>query len=264
MNPRRRRFGAWALACAGLLRPAFAAKAPPTDALEPMVRLDSLYIPALSLTSAAQSDAKAGPRATVALGRLRQAWPRLLADLTTRPPAPGAASAWKRALSRAERQIALAEAAAAKSDWAHAHEALEPVREALMQVRHAVGFEYYVDRLTAYHEPMEVLALAGTRLKPGAIDAAARSALEQAFAQARVRWLEAERHPADGRRYRLSPAREAQLSQGRAGVDAALSKLSDALRGADDAALLAALKTVKPPFARAFTAFGLAEGEPPF
>jgi hypothetical protein len=37
--------------------------------------------------------------------------------------------------------------------------------------------------------------------------------------------------------------------------------LSDALRGNDDAAMLKAAAAIKPPFARAFTVFGGAEGE---
>jgi hypothetical protein len=39
-------------------------------------------------------------------------------------------------------------------------------------------------------------------------------------------------------------------------VTAALARLSDALRGTDNAALLKAAVAIKPPFAHTFTAFG--------
>lgn len=264
MTLTRRTLAGWALA--GAL-PARLAAAPSrrgtgtAEAVDTMVRLDALYIPALSLTSAAMSDPRAAPRAVAAQARLRQAWPALRDELAARPPVAGQAAAWRRALQRAGAQITQADAAVARGDWSRAHEALEPVREALMQVRRTAGFEYHVDRLTAFHAPMEDLVLAGSKLQPGAVDAATRSRLERSFAEARARWLEVERHPADATVHRLSAARAAQLRQGLAGVDAALARLSDALRGSDNTALLAALRGVKPPFARSFTAFGLADGE---
>jgi hypothetical protein len=39
--------------------------------------------------------------------------------------------------------------------WKQAHEALEPVRVELMKVRQHQGLDYFVDWLTAFHEPIE-------------------------------------------------------------------------------------------------------------
>ncbi|MBL8332907.1 MAG: hypothetical protein JNM08_07390 [Rubrivivax sp.] len=256
MTPITRRAAMAALAPA--LLPGFARAADPLPA---MVRLDALYIPALSLTSAAQTDAKAAPRAVQALERLRQAWPALRAALAATPPTAAAGADWNRALAAVARQIAQAEAAVAKAAWHDAHEALEPVRIELMKVRRSAGYDYFVDRLTAFHEPMEVLALAGSQLQPQGLDAPKRGELERAFAEASARWREVETHLPDPRRHGLSAAREAQFRQGVAAETQALARLSDALRGTDAAALLAAARAIKPPFARAFTAFGLAEGE---
>ena len=149
----------------------------------------------------------------------------------------------------------------ARLDWQRAHDALEPVRIDLMQVRQTAGFDYFIDRLTAYHEPMEVLAGAGATFKPDAMDARRRAELEQTYVQAAARWRDIEQHLAEVPAHRLSTARDAQLRQGLAAAATALSRLSDALRGTDAAALLAAARAIKPPFARAFTAFGLADGE---
>lgn len=229
------------------------------DPLPATVRFDALYIPALSATSAAHTDARAVPRARAASARLHQAWPALRRALAAAPPGP--AGAWARALQQVEVQLATAERSVARADWAQAHEDLEPVRITLLKARQAAGFDYFVDRLTAFHEPMEVLASAGATLAPGRIDARHRAELEKTFAEAAARWRAIEQHLPDARVYRLSPAREAQFRQNLAAEAAALSRLSDALRGGDDARLLAAAKAIKPPFARAFTAFGLAEGE---
>lgn len=250
---------AW-LAAAPVASVAASAATPPA-ARDAMVRLDALYIPALSLTSAAQADAKAGARAQAAVARLQQAWPALRAALQAAPPSPQAAMPWQQALQQAGQQLARAGHSTAAGQWKQAHEDLEPVRERLMQVRVAAGFDYFVDRLTAYHEPMEALALAGLNTTPAALTAERRAELEHHFAEAAARWRAVEQATVDAAAYRLSAARASQLRQALADEAQALSRLSAALRGADNAALLAAARAIKPPFARAFTAFGLAEGE---
>lgn len=232
-----------------------AATAAGPDALAPMVRFDALYIPLLSLTSAAQADAAAAPRARAAAARLQQAWPALQQALAAQPPAPAQRTAWQQMLQQAGRHMADADKAIARNDWARAHEALEPVRIGLMKVRQAAGFDYFVDRLTAFHEPMEELVLAAGK---GSL-----AGMEPVFAHAAALWRAVESHPVDAATYRLSTQRQSQLRAGLAAEAQALSRLSDALRGGDTAAALAAAKAIKPPFARAFTAFGLAEGETP-
>lgn len=220
--------------------------------LDSMVAFDGVYIPALALTTAAQQDAAMAARARAAMQRLDARWPelrgRLQQDLGGAPARP--------VLLAVERHIAAARQAVAEQAFPAAHEALEEVRLALMQARRQRGLDYFVDRLTAYHEPMEVLALAGARLQPSELTPAKRAELEQAFVQARVLWHAIEAHLPQPAVYQLSPARAAQLAQAVADESAALARLSDALRAADDAALLKAAMAVKPPFARAFTAFG--------
>lgn len=230
-------------------------------ALEPMVEFDALYIPLLSLTSAAQSNPAAVPKTVAAATRLRERWPALKAALAANPPSAATRAEWRQALSAVERQLAKSDAAVARVDWETAHHALEAVRIDLMKVREAAGFDYFVDRLTAYHEPMEVLALAGASGKAEALDAAQRAQLERAFAESSARWRAVEQNLPDPRAYRLTPAREAQMRKGIVDEAAAMSRLSDALHSSDNAALLKAAGAIKPPFARVFTAFGAAEGE---
>jgi hypothetical protein len=234
--------------------------ASPAD-LTAMVRFDALYIPLLSMSSAAQTDTRAAPKAVATAARLRAAWPDLQRALAAHPPATARPRAWAEALRHVGRQLASGDQAVASANWKQAHEALEDVRIVLMQARQAAGMDYFVDRLTAYHEPMEVLALAGATWAPTALDSRRRAELDHAYGEARALWRAIELHPVDPQQHGLSAARAAQLRQGLLDETAALSRLSDALRGTDNAALLAAAKAIKPPFARVFTAFGLADGE---
>lgn len=223
--------------------------------LDDMVALDAVYIPALATTSAAAQDSAAVPRAHAAIARLQAQWPglrqRLLATWGPKTP-----DGWTAALAATGRHIDAAANAASQGDWPRAHEALEPVRIVLMQVRDRQGMDYFVDRLTAFHEPMERLAQAGSTWTPAALDPPRRDELERAFAQARALWHGIEGRPAGAAQYGLSPARSAQLRQAIDDESAALARLSEALRGADPARILAAAAGTKPPFARAFTAFG--------
>jgi hypothetical protein len=266
MKPQRRAVMARSAGLAlAALAGAFAARspqaAPAGDALAPMVVLDAVYIPALASTTAAGSGAAAARKALAATVALRERWPRLRAALEAQPPSAAVRSAWSRCLDTVGHRILEASRLAEQATWPAAHEALEHIRLDLMTVRRAAGFDYYLDRLTAFHAAMEVIAQAGATWKPESLDAARRAELERVFAQASALWREVERHPADPRAYRLSASREAQWRKGLADEAAALTRLSDALRAPDAAALLRAAAAVKPPYARVFTAFGAAEGE---
>lgn len=219
--------------------------------LDHMVVFDGVYIPALALTTAAQQDAAVVARARAAMQRLEVRWPALRVQLQQDL---GGTSA-KRTLDAVDRHLAAARKAVAANAFSAAHEALEQVRLDLMQARSQRRIDYFVDRLTAYHEPMEVLALAGSKLTPQELTAAKRVELELAFAEARVLWAGIEKNPPDPRVYALSPARAAQLRKGVADETEALSRLSDALRGDDPPALLKAAAALKPAFARVLMAF---------
>ena len=136
------------------------------------------------------------------------------------------------------------------------------MRVDLMQARRRQGMDYFVDRLTAFHEPMETLALTGSTLRPDQLDAKRRVELERAYAHARTLWRGIEQHAVDSAAYGLSAPRQAQLRKALDDETAALGQLSDALRGNDNANLLKAAVAIRPPFAKAFTAFGQPEGGP--
>lgn len=228
--------------------------------LDDMVAFDAVYIPALAITTGASQDSRNAPKAKAAARALQQQWPALEQRLAVTWSAPPSA-AWTATLTSVDAHIQTSLVAVAKGDWKLAHEALEQVRLDLFKARQRQGMDYYVDRLTAFHEPMETLAIAGATLQPAQLDAVKRAQLEQAYGEARALWRGIERQPIDAVAYGLSAAREAQLRKSLDDETAALSRLSDALRGSDNAQVLKAAAAIKPPFSRAFTAFGRAEGE---
>jgi uncharacterized protein YukE len=226
--------------------------------LDNSIALDAVYIPALSLTNAKPGDTAAAAKARAAMQRLDAEWlalrAALLKDLSGKTPAQAAAA--RKTLAQVDQALAEARKAMAAGHHAVAHTALEDVRIDLMKLRTAQGVDYFMDRLTAFHEPMEVLALAGSTLKPQDLTPAKRAEMEKTYAEARALWRRIEQNLPDPKAYQLSEAQQAQFNKGMADVTQALSRLSDALRGADNAALLKAAAAIKPPFARTFTAFG--------
>ncbi len=236
--------------------PALAA-APSQDA---MIDFDAVYIPPLFLTGSAPKSAEGPMRAKAALARLQSRWPLLRARLEAAWPGDGG---WRRTLDTVQGHIDSSTRYAAAGDWTHAHESLEQVRLSLMKARAARGMNYALDRFTAFHETMEQVVVAGSNWDAARLSPTQRSELERLYARARARWRAVETLNLDSRALALTPTREAQLRKAMDDESAALAKLSLVLRGDDAAALLKAAADIKPPFIRAYTAFGLSEGESP-
>jgi hypothetical protein len=229
--------------------------------LDDMIAFDGIYIQALAMSTSASLDPAVIPRAETSLAALAQQWPalrhRLSATWGPKPPA-----GWQLTLAGVGLHIDAAVAASRRSAWKHTHEALEPVRIELMQARRRQGTDYFVDRLTAFHEPMEALAVAGSTLRADQLDAKRRAELERSYVQARTLWRDVDQHTVDGAAYGLSAPREAQLRKALDGETAALGQLSDPLRRSDNGRLLKSAVAIKPLFAKAFTAFGQTDGGP--
>lgn len=250
---RRRHLCAWLLLAWASQAPA--AGQPGVDA---MIDFDGVYIPPLFLTGAAGKSAEGPARAQAALARLQAQWPAL--RLRMQAVWPGDAS-WRRSLQAVEGHIGEAARQAARAAWPDAHEALEHVRKALWLAREARGMDYLLDRFVAFHEPMEHLAGAAQQWTPATLGATQRAELARHFGLARARWHGIESQHLDTTTLRLSAARAAQLRRAMAEEGAALTALSQALRGDDAAVLLKAAAAIKPPFVRAYTAFGFGDGE---
>lgn len=253
----RRRLLAWGLGLGVLAAAAPRAARAGTD--DAMVEFDLLYIPPLFLTGQAGRGPDGAAQALAALDRLQSRWPALRQRLQAVWPRD---AGWRRTLATVQRHLAEAGRHARHGAWADSHEALEQVRLVLMAARAARGHGHVLDRYVAFHGSMEaIVAVAAAAAPSGVLPAERREALAAEFATARALWHRVEGAPIDAVAWALSPAREARLRRGLADETQALQRLSEALRGRDDAALLKAAAAIKPPFVRAYTAFGLDPGE---
>jgi hypothetical protein len=211
-----------------------------------MLDFDSVYIPALFLTGSAGKSTEGAIKATTAMQRLSDQWPAQRRALSAAIPLQ---RAWVQALEAVQGRLSEANELVSKAQWERSHEALEHVRQILYAARQTLGIDYALDGFTAYHTAMEKLANATTVQRP---------VMEADFAVARALWRHIENQSFDAAVYGLSAARAGQLAQARADESNALSRLSQALRGASDADLLKAAAGIKQPFVRAYLAFGSA------
>lgn len=244
MNPSetRRRLMAMGLLC--VVPGRGRAAEPSSSSSSPFMRFDALFIPALFLTGSAGKSADGPAKAMAATRRLGEQWPSLKPELIAAVPGQ---RAWLKTVQATQAHLREAETLAAKAQWGPAHEALEQVRQVQFETRRSLGIDYALDPFTAYHAAMENLANA-TRVQ--------RPAFEVDFATARALWRHIELMNFDAATYGLGEARTRQLAQARADESNALSALSQALNTGSDAEVLKAAAAIKPPFVRAYVAFG--------
>jgi hypothetical protein len=211
--------------------------------------LDRSYIPALML-----SNGKDPARAAAAQAAYDRAWAEFVAR--QRDAQPGNAG-WSKMLATIEKANADARAALAAGRLKDAHNAQEEVRHALWHERRALGADYQPDLLTAFHAPMELLIDAVQDKAPAAIGAAEIVKMRPLLAQARSEWQAVKSARWSPEDYGLDAARAESYRAAGAAVDQALDQLAAALDAGDGAGIAKAAPSIKPPFARAYAAFGV-------
>lgn len=208
--------------------------------LDDMVALERAYVPVLALTNQPGKQAES----TAALQRFERAWTEFRAADAVR-----ADRSLQGVLDGAESYIAKARREIAAGDLKEAHEALEHLRHTFWHWRTGKGIEYFPDRLTAYHDQMELLADAATH-------AAGRGKFVTALQQARARWADVTRAKFDGQLHGFDAAKLGRMSALIAREGEALAKLEQLGPGGDAAALAAEAKTLKGTFAQIYFLFG--------
>jgi hypothetical protein len=226
---------------------AAAAALPPL--LADSVALDRAYIPALML-----SNGKDPAKAKAAQEAYEQAWTAFAAK--QRNAKPGDAG-WAKMFTIVDKANAEARAAIAAGKMSDAHNAQEEVRHALWHERQALGLQYQPDVLTDFHATMELIIDGAQGKEPAAIGAAEIAKLRPQLADARKLWQAvkaAQWNPAD---YGLDAARLESYRAALAAEDKALDELGAALDAGDGARIARAAPAIKPPFAKAYAAFGV-------
>ena len=211
--------------------------------------LDRAYIPALML-----SNGKDPAKAKAAQEAYEQAWTAFAAK--QRNAKPGDAG-WAKMFTIVDKANAEARVALAAGKLKDAHNAQEEVRHALWHERQALGLQYQPDMLTDFHATMELIIDAVQDKAPSAIGAAEIAKLRPKLAEAHKLWQAvktAQWNPAD---YGLDAARLESYRAALAAEDKALDELGAALDAGDGARIAKAAPAIKPPFAKAYAAFGV-------
>lgn len=211
--------------------------------------LDRAYIPALML-----SNSKDQAKAQAAQEVYEKAWKEFAARQRA---AKAGDAAWTKMFANIDKANAEARAAIAAGKLTDAHNAQEEVRHELWHQRQAMGIDYQPDKLTDFHATMELLIVEVQGKEATAVDAAVVAKMRAMLAKARTSWAavkSARWSPAD---YGLEGARLEAYQAAVAAEDKALDELAAALDAGDGARIAKAAPAIKPPFAKAYAAFGV-------
>jgi hypothetical protein len=137
-----------------------------------------------------------------------------------------------------------------------AHEALEHVREVLMKLRLRNRIDYFIDGLTAFHEPMEVIVLAAKDKSGDTLTEADIGRIRKMLPQAEQAWQRVTVAKLDANDYMLTPAQADDARKLMTLETASLAALKDALAASDKARIAQAAVAIKPNFAKLFMIFG--------
>lgn len=230
---------------------ASASNGAPSELLAAMAKVERSYITALWKTGNGTPS-----EAAASVARLGSAWSAFEGERGAElSRLEGGAAAGTLVSERIEEAASLAAA-----EPSRAHQVLEDIRLRLRELRVANGIEYFPDRLTAYHEPMEAIVLAAKSGGPAGPGPAAVAEIRTALPEAVENWTALEAAPHDNVVYGLTPEmldrREALLAEERAALD----DLARALDADDTRAIGRAGAALKPGFAKLVLLYGERDG----
>jgi len=219
------------------------------DIRQDMVKLDKVYIVALALTSQGKV---AESRKVVR--DLENSW-RGFKDRHYNANARD--SQWKPDFDRVNGMVNEAvKIVASDRKVTDAHEALEHVREVLMKLRLRNHVDYFIDGLTAFHEPMEAIVLAAKDKTGDTLTETDIALMRRMLPQAEQAWQRITAAKLDANDYMLTPAQADDARKLMTLESVSLATLKDALVAGDKARIAQAAVAVKPNFAKLFMIFG--------
>jgi hypothetical protein len=211
--------------------------------------LDKAYIPALAVTS--QNDAE---KSKAAMARLNRSWVTFSTAYRQYKPAD---DGWRIGFSEIDTWIAKADGiVVGGKNLTDAHNALEPVRVILMQLRRRNGIDYFVDYQTAFHEPMEDIVLTAKGKTPETMTQQDIHTIRSLLPALQARWDALQKAKFDPQDFGFDNARTAKLKRLMETQSDAIAALKKALAAPDKAAIIQSAAAIKPPFAQMFMLFG--------
>lgn len=138
-----------------------------------------------------------------------------------------------------------------------AHEALEAVRAAFLELRSRNGFPKFItDKMTAFHDPMENMVLSLMGKTPDQIDEDLMLAIGDALREALFTWDKVQKCPIDQAAWGFSDAKMAQIADYIASERVLLDTFVAAYNSGDKATMLQTAMPIKSTFVALYTRFG--------
>lgn len=219
------------------------AVSPPPSLLADMAALDQAYIPVLALST--QNDA-AGSRKS--MDTLLVKWKAFRSTYYTAMPQD---PQWKPDLDTVDATIRDADARIAEGNLSAAHAGLEQFRLTMLDLRTRNHIDYFIDKLTRFHGPMETIVLAAP--DKDHVDVAA---IRQAYPDAVAKWDTVRTGTIDATLYGFTPEKMAQVQALEANETRALDNLGAALEAGNTTTIGTTAVAIKGPFSVLFSSFG--------
>jgi hypothetical protein len=213
--------------------------------LKDMAALDQAYIPVLALTSQNSSN-----NSRKAMGILLPKW--IAFNRTYYNSMPGDPG-WKTDLDSINVTVFTANALITNGNLTAAHTELEGFRLTMLDLRTRNQIDYFIDKLTLFHDPMERIVLAAQNKAPADVDTAL---IRQVFPEAVAKWEDVQTADLNAELFDFN---QTDVQRIRGMIDnetAALTNLENALKTGDNSTIGNASVAIKPPFSTLFAAFG--------
>lgn len=217
--------------------------------MKDFVSFDKAFIPPLALTN----QEKVNP-SKKAMQILKETWSTFKSRHYEGNPKD---AQWKKDLDGVEARILKADGIVkGGSNLMEAHEILEEIRYAFMNLRKRNNIEYYLDHLSVFHEHMEAILHTASERDAGSFTIKDKEHIGKECAVAIRLWDEIQSLPFDRALFGFDDQKLAQMKELLNGEAKALSDLKKALGGEDNALIIKKAKAVRPEYAQLYKMFG--------
>ena len=225
----------------------------PTDSLQTvllndMAALDAQYIPALALTNKGDEHAS-----RLAIRRLNTHWK------TFKKKWSGYSTDdihWKASLNDVHRHIDQAAAQIQAGELPEAHELLEEVRSLMMETRQRNHIPYFLDYLTAFHDPMEEVVMVAS----GSISIDSSTTriqfVQENLPELQRLWRNVESADRQREIFHLKPDDWSNIESLISEEKDAITALKKAVKMQEEALIIRRAQAIKPPFVELYLSFG--------
>ncbi|MDD1718954.1 MAG: hypothetical protein LUQ25_02740 [Methanoregulaceae archaeon] len=217
----------------------------PAAMLRDMASLDQAYIPVLALTT--QNDAGNSRKA---IDTLMGRW--AIFNSTYYRAMPGDPM-WSSDFQRVNTTISSANRLIAQGNLTGAHTELEQFRLIMLDLRTRNHIDYFIDKLTLFHAPMEEIVLAAQNKAPEEVDT---GTIREIYPAAVMAWNAVKGAEIDAALFDLNETQAAKIRTLINNETAALDTLGTALKTNDSALIGNVSVAIKGPFSTLFSAFG--------